>query len=294
MIKTVDKLLRGEFTSSKSLRDDGLAVSVRTLVLAGLVLGGIYGVFMGLFGALRSEGPSVLQLVVTTVKVPLLFLLTLVVTFPSLYVASALAGFPFRSKDTLKLLLVAAVVNLALLASFGPVTGFFTLSTESYPFMIILNVMFFTIGGLAGLIFLWKALNAVFEAGDSEPEAASPPPVLPETSVPEKSAPETSVPEKSASESESEGESPPPAASTSARPPVRRTYAPPPQVSSRVVRVKFIFVAWTMIYAVVGAQMGWILRPFIGSPGLPFTLFRQRDSNFFEALGGALLNLLAG
>ncbi len=31
----------------------------------------------------------------------------------------------------------------------------------------------------------------------------------------------------------------------------------------------------------VGAQMAWILRPFIGTPDLPFTLFRDRESNFF-------------
>jgi hypothetical protein len=27
--------------------------------------------------------------------------------------------------------------------------------------------------------------------------------------------------------------------------------------------------------------MGWILRPFIGDPHLPFRLFRPRVSNFF-------------
>jgi hypothetical protein len=36
-----------------------------------------------------------------------------------------------------------------------------------------------------------------------------------------------------------------------------------------------------MIYALVGAQMGWILRPFIGAPSLSFQLFRGREANFF-------------
>jgi hypothetical protein len=48
---------------------------------------------------------------------------------------------------------------------------------------------------------------------------------------------------------------------------------------------------WTLIYGVVGAQMGWILRPFVGTPNLPFTLFRQRESNFFQAFFGALGDL---
>lgn len=30
--------------------------------------------------------------------------------------------------------------------------------------------------------------------------------------------------------------------------------------------------------------MGWVLRPFIGSPSVPFELFRsERESNFFAA-----------
>lgn len=48
-----------------------------------------------------------------------------------------------------------------------------------------------------------------------------------------------------------------------------------------------------MIYGVVGAQMGWILRPFIGNPDLPFTWFRARESNFFAALFGVLKRLLS-
>jgi hypothetical protein len=36
-----------------------------------------------------------------------------------------------------------------------------------------------------------------------------------------------------------------------------------------------------VIYSLVGAQMGWILRPFVGSPGLSFQLFRGREANFF-------------
>jgi len=42
-----------------------------------------------------------------------------------------------------------------------------------------------------------------------------------------------------------------------------------------------LFKVWLIVYALVGAQMGWILRPFIGSPDLPFTWFRQRGGNVF-------------
>ena len=38
---------------------------------------------------------------------------------------------------------------------------------------------------------------------------------------------------------------------------------------------------WCVVYGVVGAQMGWLLRPFLGSPDLPFTLLRPREDNVF-------------
>ena len=56
-------------------------------------------------------------------------------------------------------------------------------------------------------------------------------------------------------------------------------------------RPRLIFTVWTLMFAIVGAQMGWILRPFIGAPSRPFELFRERDSNFFEALMGVLRQL---
>jgi hypothetical protein len=143
-------------------------------------------------------------------------------------------------KDTLRLLLAAIAINLTLLASFGPVTGFFTLSTESYPFMILLNVFFFTVSGAIGLGFLRRSLDVVFTP--APPAAESPSLALP----------------------------------SGAR-----------ASASRVFRI------WTLIYAIVGAQMGWVLRPFVGAPGEPFQLFRVRESNFFAAVWNALGNLLS-
>ena len=39
-----------------------------------------------------------------------------------------------------------------------------------------------------------------------------------------------------------------------------------------------------VVFGLVGAQMGWVLRPFVGNPSLPFTWFRGRESNFFQAV----------
>jgi len=39
-----------------------------------------------------------------------------------------------------------------------------------------------------------------------------------------------------------------------------------------------------VVFCLVGAQMSWVLRPFIGDPERPFEWFRPRESNFFESV----------
>ena len=57
--------------------------------------------------------------------------------------------------------------------------------------------------------------------------------------------------------------------------------------------VKAVFRCWMVLFALVGSQMGWVLRPFVGSPNLPFTWFRGRESNFFQAVLQTFLNLFS-
>jgi len=37
---------------------------------------------------------------------------------------------------------------------------------------------------------------------------------------------------------------------------------------------RLMWGAWLVLYAFVGIQVGWLLRPFVGSPGMPVTFFR--------------------
>jgi hypothetical protein len=47
------------------------------------------------------------------------------------------------------------------------------------------------------------------------------------------------------------------------------------KVRGNVVRL------WVLVYAFVGSQMAWTLRPFIGAPSMEFELFRQLGGNFY-------------
>jgi len=248
-LRELDEALRGRKADPRLLAEGTAHIHIKPLVAVSVALGIIYGVFMGLYAIATRTPPSFVQLVASAIKVPALFFLTLVVTFPSLYVFSALLGVRLGPKDTFRLILVPIVINLAVLASLGPITGFFTLSTTSYPFMKLLNVFFFTVAGIIGLKVLLAMLSSL-EAAQSRPPAT-----LPELNK--------------AAEAQSA------TAQAVTAIPVPRPLSREKTAASRT------FLVWVVIYALVGAQMGWILRPFIGRPDLPFQLFRGREANFF-------------
>ena len=242
-----DSLLRGDTTRAVLAARGTAPLHLGASVGASVLLGAVYGLFMGLFAVLTRTPPCWQQLIATALKVPALFLLTLVVTFPSLYVFSALLGTRLRLIDVVRVLVGAIAVNLCMLAAFGPITGFFTISTTSYLFMKLLNVAFFTISGVVGLGFLVRLLHVLEDA--------------PDLGLPD--APAGSLP-------------------VSGLPPARSSKSGAPlSVRSGPSRTTKVLAVWMVLYALVGAQMGWVLRPFVGNPGQAFTFFRARQANFF-------------
>ncbi len=49
---------------------------------------------------------------------------------------------------------------------------------------------------------------------------------------------------------------------------------------------------WILIYAFVGSQMAWTLRPFVGAPTMEFELFRQLGGNFYTNIFASLGEIL--
>jgi hypothetical protein len=289
-----------------ALREGTIEIRLFGLTAIIVVLGLIYGVCMGCFALLRYNDlqPADLymltvgayeiavpaQLVASMVKVPALFLLTLLVTFPSLYVFNALVGSRLSVGAVWKLLIAALGVNLAVLASLGPVVAFFSVCTTSYPFMVLLNVVVFAAAGLLGLVFLLQTLHRLTIA-QAKP---APPPVPKREPVSAAEHGQDDSPESGAPEDDTQ--------ETQEKPAMAEVVAAPAeagaldQVEGYVLgrHVRNVFRVWVVIFALVGAQMGWVLRPFIGAPSLPFSWFRQRESNFFEAVIEAIRQLVIG
>ncbi|HEV8291418.1 MAG TPA: hypothetical protein VGP94_05825 [Tepidisphaeraceae bacterium] len=63
---------------------------------------------------------------------------------------------------------------------------------------------------------------------------------------------------------------------------LRRFYAP---LIARNPRHRLLVRAWLFVYAFVGIQMGWLLRPFIGDPLSPTRFFREHAwGNAYEVV----------
>jgi hypothetical protein len=62
--------------------------------------------------------------------------------------------------------------------------------------------------------------------------------------------------------------------------------------ASRAVGLRVLF-AWLAGNFFLGSQLSWILRPFIGSPGLPVEFLRKNafDGNFYESVFRSLHNI---
>jgi hypothetical protein len=261
--KQLDRILRGEATRLSALRAGTIDLSVGGLVVVLVILSMLYGLCMGVFTMITTRGSNYPQMLASAVKVPALFFLTLLITFPSLYVFNALVGSRLRVASVLRLLVAAMGVMVTVLASLGTIVAFFSLSTSSYSFMIVLNVMVFGISGILGLMFLLQTLHRLTLVQDEELPVLPPPP----STEPNPQYLPRPSPEPSAIE------------------PIQD------QMLGRHVRV--VFRIWIIVFGLVGAQMGWVLRPFIGSPNQPFSFFRPRHSNFFESVFAHLRNLLS-
>jgi len=179
--------------------------------------------FFAVYGAIIGSFHSWAQALSSAVKLPALYLITLIICFPTLYFFNILFGSRKTFGQHFVMLMTAVSVISVLLFSFAPITLFFLISTYNYQFFMLLNVAFFAITGFIGIKFLYQGMRLM-------------------------------------AEQDSEGK------------------------ETRMSILRF----WLILYAFVGTQLAWTLRPFFGMPGSPFVLFRELEGNFYLSLMQAI------
>src|SRR4030095_5988947 len=121
----IDGLLRRrEAFFEEIFRGQRVGELLRGFLLAIVVLTACYGITMGAAGMTTSFSKALLQMASSAVKVPILYLLSIVVCFPVLYVTLVLMGARLRFTQTLALIFLAVTLNAVLLASCSPIIIF--------------------------------------------------------------------------------------------------------------------------------------------------------------------------
>jgi hypothetical protein len=273
-LKRFDALLRGDLGFDSEKQE--FQFPIFRIVLLSILMAMIFGASIGSFTAVSapkvSDGLS--QLLASTVKAPLLFYLTLIVTFPSLYVFNALMGSRLNVTAALGLLIAAITVMVTILASLGPIIVFFAFSTPAgnsgYRFILLLVVVLSAGSGILGLNYLLRMLNRY--AADRSKVVA--PPIL-EQMEPNAESTYKQLTDRNLSRTVATDQREIPSAGTG-------------------TSATAIFRVWVFVFSVVGAQMSWVLRPFVGSPDRPFSWFREREGNFFQTVFDLILQIFSG
>ena len=220
-LQVIEALLRNRFRFFAEVREGvELPGKIRAMLLysAG---------FLALFGAVIGSDHSSWQALASGVKLPLLFLVALLVCLPTLYFFNTLFEASLSLSQNFALLLAAVTLTSVVLLSFIPVVLFFLITSGNYQFFKLLNVAIFAIAGWIGTRQLGHGMRLL--TAESRRGARS---------------------------------------------------------RGRIVRL------WIVLYAFVGSQLAWTLRPFFGAPGLPFELARPLGGNFYADIFASFGELL--
>ncbi|WP_433653030.1 hypothetical protein ACQP2C_12850 [Micromonospora zamorensis] len=299
------------------------ALTVRMLSSSAIALA-CYGAVLGAFH-------SPLMALTSALKLPLLFLVTLAICLPTLYLFNLVFGARLSVRQSLALVMVAITVTSMLAVAFAPISLFFLITAPDYGFFKLLNVAILTLSAVVGLRFLTGGMQVLNDHGLLAPEAANaqanapvavqaaPAPVqvvpaaVPAGATPAagQGAEPVAVPAGAAvAESTSNGAAT--AAPVPSHVPAQWAGQPagvafPPGVSvaqrpwgsppdrrgdpSQRPASMTLLYIWILLFGFVGTQLAWTLRPFFGDPGQDFAFFRSIDGNFYAEILRTIANL---
>src|SRR5215217_9019588 len=221
------------------------------------------------YGAVLGASDSWLQALVSTIKLPLLFLITLAICLPTLYLFNLVFGARLSVLQTCALIMVAITVTAVLTFAFAPISLFFLITARSYAFFKLLNVAILVLTALVGLRFLisgMRALNAHLAIESMPSHQVVVPASLPERELVSATVGGTA---ETATHLPTNGAGPAapqtPNHTTAAAPGDAKTAAPEPVAAERPASMALLYI-WILLFGFVGTQLAWTLRPFFGSP----------------------------
>ncbi|MEO3772885.1 hypothetical protein [Micromonospora sp. B9E7] len=129
-------------------------------------------VALACYGAVLGAFHSPLMALTSALKLPLLFLVTLAICLPTLYLFNLVFGARLSVRQSLALVMVAITVTSMLAVAFAPISLFFLITAPDYGFFKLLNVAILTLSALVGLRFLTGGMQVLNDHGLLAPEPA--------------------------------------------------------------------------------------------------------------------------
>ena len=160
ILSVIEEFLKRSDVFLKNLIEEkGLTDYFVDANLAILALSAVYGATMGTW----AGGLSILY---SALKVPMLLLISLYLTVPSYYVLYSLLGGKRNLRQTTMLLLFSFTVMATVLIALVPINLFFVITTtrssNTYAFMVLLNIVIFTLAGFFALTNFVKGAKVLY------------------------------------------------------------------------------------------------------------------------------------
>jgi hypothetical protein len=266
----IERILRDRQGVWRQLVEDRDLPRLVGQMLASTVLAlAVYGAVLGSFHSAAMAGTS-------AVKLPLLFLATLAICLPTLYLFNLVFGARLSVRQSLALVMVALTVTAMLALAFAPISLFFLITAPDYQFFKLLNVAILALSALVGLRFMTDGMRVLNQHGLLAPAAPAPAEVLAEEKVP-------------AAVGAGNGATPAAQPAQPVQVPLGYVLQPihkpaPVKAPGQTPPSMTLLYIWILLFGFVGTQLAWTLRPFFGSPGRPFSLYRQIDGNFYAEI----------
>ena len=240
---------------------------------------------------------SFAQAVSSAIKLPLLFVATLAICLPTLYLFNLIFGARLSMMQAVTLIMVSITVMSVLALAFAPISLFFLISADNYPFFKLLNVAILMLAAFVGLRFLTSGmatLNA-YQAAHTPAIEEAPPAVL-APSAPNGAGADGEPAVAGLVEQASKPDRP--AVVTLPHAPAivlpRQAIAPAlVQTQHKPASMTLLYI-WIALFGFVGTQLAWTLRPFFGSPDHKFEVFRNIEGTFYADIFRTIGHLFGG
>ncbi|WP_018349421.1 proline-rich domain-containing protein [Longispora albida] len=252
----------------------------------------VYGFVLGFFN-------SFAQAAVSMVKLPILFLVTLAICLPTLYLFNLVFGAKLSIGQAVSLVMTSITVMSTLALAFAPISLFFLLTAPNYSFFKLLNVAILVLSATVGLKFLTSGMVAFnehherqaartalelakAEAAEAPKEAEAEQLALVAVAAPQNGAvvAPMSVPVQPHPMQQHPGQPHPGQRIVHPVHPGHPGYPGQQMPQQRPASMSLLYI-WILLFGFVGTQLGWTLRPFFGDKSLEFQLFRGLEGNFY-------------